>query len=204
MSRLGKKPINVPEGVTLVTRGDAFVISGPRGTLEIPIPRGFTIVQEDAYVRISPRSPSAPSSADIALQYQRPPSPQSLETKTKESARVWGTLRALVANGIEGVTKGVIRKLELEGIGYQARTEDGTLVLRIGFSHPVVFPAPSGITFGVERNVITVQGIDKQLVGRVTASIRAVRKPEPYKGKGIRYQGEVIRRKAGKKAAGAA
>ncbi len=120
--------------------------------------------------------------------------------KTKRSQALWGLYRALLQGMVEGVTKGFEKKLEIEGIGYKAVLDGGNLVFSLGFSHPVRFGAPSGIQFKVEKNVITVSGIDKELVGEIASRIRRLKPPEPYKGKGIHYQGEYIRRKTGKKA----
>lgn len=127
-----------------------------------------------------------------------------LVKSTKKAAALWGLTRAHLHNMVEGVTKGFEKKLEIEGIGYRASMDGFNLSLTLGFSHPVHFEAPSGIQFKVEKNVITVSGIDKVLVGRVAAQIRTLKPPEPYKGKGIRYQGEIIRRKQGKRAVAAA
>jgi len=120
--------------------------------------------------------------------------------KTKTSSALWGTFRALIANMIEGVSKGFEKKLIIEGIGYRVALNGNKLVLSVGFSHPVEIQAPKGIEFKIEKNTIIISGADKQIVGQVAADIRAQKKPEPYKGKGIRYEKEVIRRKAGKKA----
>jgi len=120
--------------------------------------------------------------------------------ETKRTPALWGLTRAIVAHSVEGVSKGFEKKLEIEGIGYRVNLDGKDFVFALGFSHLVRFPAPAGIEFKVEKNVITVSGFDKELVGETAAKIRALKKPEPYKGKGIHYQGEVVRRKAGKKA----
>lgn len=119
---------------------------------------------------------------------------------TKDSPKLWGTMRALIANMVEGVVKGYEKKLEIEGIGYRAELKGKDLELQLGFSHPVKVEAPAGIQFKVEKNLITISGYSKDEVGHIASSIRALKKPEPYKGKGIHYLGEIIRRKAGKKA----
>ena len=122
------------------------------------------------------------------------------QEKSKNSSALWGLLRALIFNMVKGVTEGFEKKLEIEGVGYRASLQDNKLVLNLGFSHPIEVDAPAGIEFKVDKNVITISGIDKQMVGQIAAKIRDYRKPEPYKGKGIRYSGEVVRRKTGKKA----
>lgn len=122
--------------------------------------------------------------------------------QSRKSAALWGLFRTLIVNMIEGVTSGFEKKLEFEGIGFRVAAEGNTLVMQLGFSHPLRFEAPPGINFKVEKNVITVSGINKELVGEVAAALRSLKPAEPYKGKGIRYQGEVVRRKAGKKAVG--
>lgn len=188
MSRIGKKPIAIPTGVTVKVRGNLISVSGAKGELNREIYPGFSIEiktvtegeKNKSVVVINPR---------VAFE--------------KFSA-LWGLERSLVANMIEGVSRGFTKKLEFEGIGYRVNVEGDVLVMQLGFSHPVRLKAPSNIKFLVEKNVITVAGIDKGKVGEVAARIRAHKPPEPYKGKGIRYQGEIIRRKAGKKAVASA
>lgn len=179
MSRIGKKPIAIPEGVTASITGNVFSVKGPKGELK-------RILHPDVGIEIRDKE-------IIAV----------LARKTKKSPALWGLSRSLIANMVEGVAKGFEKKLEFEGIGYRAVMEGETLVLQLGFSHPVRFKSPAGIQLFVEKNVIRVSGIDKELVGETASRIRALKPPEPYKGKGIRYQGEVIRRKAGKKAVAA-
>lgn len=176
MSRIGKKPIKIPADVVLTIKASSVTVKGPKGTLVWNLPRGVLVEKKDDKLIVS------------------------ISSDTKNLKALWGTNRAVIANMVEGVHKGYEKKLEIEGIGYKASVQDNKLTLRVGFSHPVEILPPEGITFETEKNVITVSGIDKALVGEVAAKVRAVRKPEPYKGKGIRYQGEVIRRKAGKKA----
>lgn len=178
MSRIGKKPIPIPTEVTVEDTREAVVVRGPKGTLSLTVPSRYRIVREGEEVRVE-----APAG--------------------RGRDALWGTIRALLSNTVEGVSKGWEKKLEIEGIGYSARLDNADLILQVGFTHPVVIKPPEGIRFAVERNVVTIRGIDKQLVGQIAAKIRSVRKPEPYKGKGIRYQGEVIRRKAGKRAVSA-
>ena len=178
MSRIGKKPIFTPQEVTLEQAPEAVVVRGPKGTLSFAVPPHYRVISEEGHIRVE-----APEG--------------------RGHRALWGTMRALLSNTIEGVSKGWEKKLEIEGIGYSARLDNANLILQVGFTHPVIIEPPEGIQFTVERNAVTVSGIDKQLVGQVAAKIRSVRKPEPYKGKGIRYQGEVVRRKAGKRAVGA-
>jgi len=180
VSRIGKKPIPIPEGVTVTVTDNLVVVKGPRGELRRKIHEEVRAEVKDKEVVIFP------------------------VRHLRKTAALWGLSRMLIANMIEGVTAGFEKKLELEGIGYRANLEgEGVLLLQLGFSHPVRFPLPSGIQCRVEKNVITVAGIDKELVGNVAAKIRALKPAEPYKGKGIKYEGEIIRRKAGKKAVAA-
>ena len=176
MSRIGKKPITIPGGVTITLASDAVTVKGPKGSLSLTLHPDIQVHQDGSTLTVV------------------------LKRDTKLSRKLWGTFRALIANLIQGVTSGFEKKLEIEGVGYRAEQKGKDLQFMLGFSHPVLFPAPDGIDFKVEKNVITVSGISKEDVGRVASSIRALKKPEPYKGKGIRYVGEVIRRKAGKKA----
>ena len=179
MSRVGKKPIVLPPGVSLDVKENIVSVQGPKGELSREIPREISFSVVGGEVRCAPR------------------------TETKKTPALWGLARSLVANMIEGVTSGFEKKLEFEGIGYRMAVEGSALVMQVGFSHPVKIPAPKGISLVVEKSVITVSGINKELVGETAAYIRSIRPTEPYKGKGIRYQGEIIRRKAGKKATAA-
>ena len=179
MSRVGKKPIVLPPGVSLDVKENIVSVQGPKGELSREIPREISLSVVGSEVRCAPR------------------------IETKKTPALWGLARSLVANMIEGVTSGFEKKLEFEGIGYRMAVEGSTLVMQVGFSHPVKIPAPKGISLVVEKSVITVSGINKELVGETAAYIRSIRPTEPYKGKGIRYQGEIIRRKAGKKATAA-
>ena len=180
MSRIGKQPIQIPNSVTVSLEGNLARIKGPKGEITRLIPREIKVEAKDGALFITP-----------AIQ-------------TKRTQALWGLARAILAHSVLGVSKGFEKKLELEGVGFRVNLEGKDLLLMVGFSHPVRFPAPPGIEFKVEKNVITVLGFDKELVGETSARIRALKKPEPYKGKGIRYQGEVIRRKAGKKVTAAA
>ena len=174
MSKIGKKPINLPLGVTVTTEGKTVKINGPRGDQEIKLVEKLSIEQKDSQLILTNRS------------------------EDSQSRALYGLTRNLLANSVEGVTKGFSKTLELSGIGFRASLQGNKLVLNIGYSHSVEVEAPEGIIFKVAENKITVEGVDKSLVGEVAAGIRGQRPPEPYKGKGIRYQGEVIRRKAGK------
>jgi large subunit ribosomal protein L6 len=177
MSRVGKKPIPIPKDVEVKIEGQEIIIKGPKGELKREIRPEINLEVKDNCIFVLPK------------------------VQLKQTKAFWGLTRALVFNMIKGVTEGYEKKLEIEGLGFKASLEGGNLVLNLGFSHPVKINAPSGIKFSVEKNIITVSGIDKELVGQTAANIRKVKKPEPYKGKGIKYLGEVIRRKVGKKAA---
>lgn len=177
MSRIGKNPIQIPQGVTVSIVDFVATVTGPKGVLSMKIHRLINVEQKDSQLIVAPTSG---------------------KESAKEAGALWGTTRANLANLIKGVTEGFEKKLELQGVGYRAEVKGKNLVLHVGYSHPVEFAAPEGIAFAVEKGVITVSGIDKQLVGEIAAQIRKTRKPEPYKGKGVRYLGEVVRRKEGK------
>jgi large subunit ribosomal protein L6 len=175
MSRIGKAPVPVPSGVDITIVGTNVTVKGPKGSLARELPGAITIRQD----------------GDTLL-VERP-------DDERESRAFHGLARALVNNMVVGVTDGYRKSLEIAGTGYRVTAKGGALEFALGFSHPVVVNAPDGITFTVERpTLFHVAGIDKQLVGEVAANIRKIRPPEPYKGKGVKYQGEVIRRKAGK------
>ncbi len=176
MSRVGKIPIQIPEGVSVDLSGQTLSVRGPKGNLSCQLPREVGIKILNKTVKVIPKG------------------------KTQKTKALHGTYRSLIANQIEGVTKGWSKTLELVGTGYRASLSGKTLTLTVGFSHPVEIEAPEGIEFSAEKTQITIRGIDKEKVGQVAAEIRAVRPPEPYKGKGIRYKGEVVRRKPGKAA----
>lgn len=178
MSRLGRLPIQLPSGISFVLEGTTMTVTGPRGTLTETLPEAIDILQVDQELRVAPN--------------------RSLTRQTKP---LYGLIRQLLANMVQGVSSGFTKKLEMKGTGYRAEVQENHLVLHVGFSHPVQISRPDGITFGVEKNVlISIEGNNKQVVGAVAAKIRSIRKPDPYKGKGIRYQGEVIRLKPGKAA----
>jgi large subunit ribosomal protein L6 len=175
MSRIGKKPVAVPKGVTVTLDGNTVSVKGPKGELARTFHHEMALAMEGDQVTVS-----------------RP----SDETRHKA---LHGLSRTLLANMVEGVTKGYKKTLEIQGVGYKAETKPFGLQLSLGFSHPVQYKAPAGIKFAVENNtVVKIEGADKEMVGQVAAELRNMRPPEPYKGKGIRYQGEQVRRKAGK------
>lgn len=175
MSRIGKLPIGVPGSVTVTINGQDVTVKGPKGELSHTVPAPITVALEDGQITVS-----------------RP-------NDERESRSLHGLTRTLLNNNIIGVTEGYAKSLEVVGTGYRVQAKGQGLELALGFSHPVQFDAPAGITIEVEgNNKITVRGIDKQAVGETAANIRKLRKPEPYKGKGVRYEGEQVRRKAGK------
>ena len=182
MSRIGKQPIEIPGGVDVIVGDDAVVtVKGPRGTLTQQVHSAMKIVREDAVLRV-----------------ERP----SDEARHRS---LHGLTRSLIANMVEGVTKGYEKRLAIVGVGYRAAMKGNDLEIQVGYSHPVNVVAPEGIEFETPTSTsIVVQGNDKQQVGEVAANIRKIRKPEPYKGKGIRYENEYVRKKAGKAAKGAA
>lgn len=182
MSKIGKQPVKLPEGVTIKITDNIVSIIGPKGTLERKLPHGFEVEEKDGFLTVKP----------VNNTYSLSPN--------------YGTTRALLANAVLGVSTGWKKVLELVGAGYRAEVSGKTLILTVGFSHPVKIEAPEGISFKVEKMTIIIEGADREVVGQVAAVVRGARPPEPYKGKGIKYQDEIIRRKAGKaaKTAGAA
>jgi len=175
MSRIGKKPIEIPSGVTVKIEDGSVSVKGPLGQLTKRVPEAVRLEMADNAVLVRPVS------------------------EDKKSVALQGTVRAIVANMVEGVTKGFEKRMEIVGTGYRAQMSGKNLVLQVGFSHPVTVEPPQGIQIAVESpNKFAVKGIDKELVGKVAAEIRDIKRPEPYKGKGIRYEGEHVRRKAGK------
>ena len=203
MSRIGKKPILIPEGVEIRTENQNIIVKGPKGELFREIPSEIKIEIKDNQLFVSPKM--RVSVANKASQGNAKHSPKVETLKNKQTKALWGLFRALLANMVEGVSKGFEKKLEIQGIGFKAVVieEEGTgeeLILNVGYSHPVKIKIPQDLKISVEKNIIIVSGIDKELVGQIAAKIRKVRPSEPYKGKGIRYIDEIIRRKAGKKA----
>jgi len=175
VSRIGKRPVAIPQGVTVEVNGNAVAVKGPRGELQRTLPREMGVAVEDGNVSVS-----------------RP-------SDDKRHKALHGLSRTLVANMVEGVSKGFVKTLEIQGVGYKAEAKPYGVNLIVGYSHPVKYEAPKGIKITVEGNTtVKVEGADKEVVGQVAAELRSVRPPEPYKGKGIRYQGEQVRRKAGK------
>jgi large subunit ribosomal protein L6 len=175
MSRIGKLPVIITAGVTVKIDGQQVEIKGPKGQLTISLHEHVKVEQVEQHLTVTVQQPD--NQADRAL---------------------WGLSRVLLSNMVTGVTEGYTKKLEINGVGFKAAVSGQNLVLNLGFSHPVNFPIPTGATIAVEKNVVTISGIDKQLIGETAAKIRSLKKPEPYKGKGIKYQDEIIRRKAGK------
>ena len=181
MSRIGQAPIPVPSDVEVQVDMGVVTIRGPRGELSRPLPEKIEVAQEDGEIRVA------------------------RTTEQREVKALHGLIRSLIANMVQGVTQGYEKALEIQGVGYRAAKKGNDLEVQVGYSHPVSKEAPDGIEFDVPTPTrVVVKGIDKELVGQTAAEIRAIRKPEPYKGKGIRYEGERVRRKAGKaaKAAG--
>jgi large subunit ribosomal protein L6 len=177
MSRIGKQPIAIPDGVNVAVDPGRVTVNGPLGELTQKVPARMLIEKEDGQLLV-----------------KRP-------TERGDDRALHGLTRTLVANMVEGVTNGFEKRLEIQGVGYRASLRGTALELNVGYSHPVVIEAPSGITFEVPAQTeIVVKGIDKQQVGEIAAEVRDVRRPEPYKGKGIRYRGEYVRRKVGKRA----
>jgi large subunit ribosomal protein L6 len=176
MSRIGKKPVAVPSGVTANVEGQTVKVKGPKGALSFVVPEEVSVKLEDGKVKVDPRN------------------------ETKRARSMWGTSRTMVSNLVTGVTKGFERKLEITGVGYRAAVQGKNLQLALGYSHDVIYPIPEGIQIATPKPTeITITGIDSQKVGQVAAEIRGFRPPEPYKGKGVKYTGEYIFRKEGKK-----
>ena len=176
MSRVGKKPVAVPTGVTASVEGQTVKIKGPKGAMSLVVPDDVAVVMDKGAIKLDPRN------------------------ETKKARALWGTSRANVANLVTGVTKGFEKKLEINGVGYRAAVAGKTLQLQLGYSHDVNYPIPEGITIATPKPTeIVVTGMDCQKVGQVAAEIREYRAPEPYKGKGVKYANEYIFRKEGKK-----
>ena len=175
MSRIGRKPIPIPDGVKVNLQDDRVEVEGPKGKLVTPLVNGVRIENNDGEFRAVP------------------------ERESRELARFWGLTRTLVANAVHGVSQGFSKELDIVGIGYRALVDGKKVVFSLGYSHPIEFDIPDGIKVEVEKQTrITVSGVDKHLVGQVAARMRALRKPDPYKQKGVRYVGEQLKKKAGK------
>jgi large subunit ribosomal protein L6 len=178
MSRIGRKLIEIPSGVTVQPEGAMIVVKGPRGTLRVPIPAGIYVEKKDSHLL--------------------------LRRERDEEAALHGLARSLVANAVRGVTQGFEKHLDIVGIGYRAEVKGKSVVFTLGYSHPIEFPMPEGLAISVEKLThIVVRGADKQQVGQVAAEIRALRPPDPYKSKGVRYTDERLKKKVGKAAAAA-
>ncbi len=176
MSRIGKNPVTIPQGVTVELAGQMLTCKGKLGTLQLPLSGEVTASIADGKVTVAPKS------------------------ETKRARMHWGTMRATINNMVTGVSKGFTKSLEIEGVGYRAAVQGKNLVLQLGYSHDITFPIPSEIKITCEKPTsITITGADRRQVGQIAAVLRSYRKPEPYKGKGIRYATEHIRRKEGKK-----
>lgn len=176
MSRIGKNPIILPEAAQVTVEDALIRVNGPKGELTVAIPEGFAFEQTDGTLTVS------------------------RTVENRETAGQFGLVRTLVDNAVIGVTTGFEKKLEMNGVGYRVEKKGTALSFALGFSHKINFDAPEGVDLNVEGNIITISGADKQQVGQAAAQIRALKKPEPYKGKGIKYVGEHVRRKAGKAA----
>jgi large subunit ribosomal protein L6 len=176
MSRIGKKAVAIPSGVTASVEGQTVKMKGPKGALEFVLPKEVAAKMDKGSIQIDPRD------------------------ETKRARSMWGTSRTLVANLVTGVTKGFERKLEITGVGYRAAVQGKNLQIALGYSHDVIYPIPAGIAIATPKPTeVVVTGTDRQKVGQVAAEIRGFRRPEPYKGKGVKYAGEYIFRKEGKK-----
>jgi len=176
MSRIGKKAVAIPSGVTASVEGQTVKIKGPKGAMQVVLPDDVSVKMDNGSVKVDPRN------------------------ETKRARSMWGTSRTLVFNLVTGVTKGFEKKLEITGVGYRAALQGKNLQIALGYSHDVVFAIPEGIAITTPKPTeVVITGIDKQKVGQVAANIRGFRPPEPYKGKGVKYAGEYIFRKEGKK-----
>lgn len=175
MSRIGKQPIPLPDGITMTAENGVVSVVGPKGTLTQRLHPHVAVRVQDHNVSLSVKNQD-----------------------DRDDRALWGLSRMLIANMVQGVSQGFTKGLEVQGVGYRIAVQGNKVILNLGFSHPVEFTLPAGIDAKVEKNILTLSGIDKQMLGETAARIRAFRKPEPYKGKGIRYVGEAVRRKSGK------
>lgn len=180
MSRIGKRTIIIPNGVTVTMNGDQVTAKGPKGSLTRNVPYGFAVIIEEGRMHVEKK------------------------TTDRAAGALWGTSARLVSNMLEGVSDGFTKQLQLEGVGFRMQLKGKQIQFALGFSHPVIIDIPDGIAVTIENMILTVTGIDKQMVGQFAAEVRALKPVEPYKGKGFRYVGEIVRRKEGKKAAAAA
>jgi len=175
MSRIGKKPIPVPEKVKVEIKPDTIVVTGPKGSVSNPVPPGIRFEQKDKQILAVRQDDSGPQRA------------------------FHGLARALVANAVKGVTEGFTRELDIVGVGYRAEAKKNSVVFTLGFSHPIEYPIPAGISITVDKQTkLVISGVDRQQVGQIAANVRSLKKPDPYKNKGIRYTGEQLKKKAGK------
>lgn len=181
MSRVGKKPIIIPAGVTVAIEGDTVKVKGPKGELSYTLHPAIGIEKKEDVLEL-----------------------KIVDKNNKHANELWGTNRQMVANMLAGVLAGYSKELEINGVGYKAELKGDKLILAVGYSHPVEFGLPAGVAAKVEKNVITLESIDKYLLGETAAKVRKIKKPEVYKGKGIKYKTEVVRRKAGKQVKSAA
>lgn len=177
MSRIGRQPINIPEGVEVRIDGNDIIVRGPKGELQVKLIKNMDVKIESNTITVKP----------------------SLESS--DTQKQFGLARTLIANMVTGVSEGFKKELEVNGVGFRVQMKGSDLEMNLGFSHPIIFKSPDGVNITTNQNIITIEGIDKQMVGEAAANIRAFKKPEPYKGKGIRYIDEYVRRKAGKAAA---
>lgn len=178
MSRIGRKPIAIPSGVTVQPEGSVMIVKGPKGSLRVPVPAGIHLEKQDGHLQV--------------------------RRENNDQAALHGLVRSLIANAVRGVTQGFARHLDIVGIGYRAELKGQAVTFTLGYSHPIEFPIPQGVAISVEKQThIVVSGADRQQVGQVAADIRALRPPDPYKNKGIRYTGERLKKKVGKAAAAA-
>lgn len=175
MSRIGKKPVTIPSSVSVELKSDLIKVKGPKGDLSLPLHPKVKVEKKDNELLVSVGN-----------------------SENKQQRALWGLYRALINNMVTGVTSGFVKILEINGVGYKAAMSGKKLVLNLGYSHPIELEVPAGIEAKVEKNTITISGSDRQAVGQFAAVVRSKREPEPYKGKGIKYQNEIIRRKAGK------
>jgi large subunit ribosomal protein L6 len=193
MSRIGRRAIEIPQGVSVKITDEAVEVQGPKGKLASPLPAGMVVHQEGKTLMVRPAAiPAGPIEKS------------QIDRLSRAEKATWGMARALAANAVRGVTQGFRKELEIVGVGYKAEVQGKKVAFSLGYSHPIEFPIPEGIEVKVERNRVTVTGIDKHQVGQVAANMRALRPPDPYKQKGVRLVGELLRKKAGKAAVTAA